>query len=82
MIKLNKIVDELETINEHLNDKIEKLEEKEAQIEDNAGDLGRDLTEAEEARISKITDEIEELEQEMDAILDALDYLNDWIEEE
>ena len=82
MIKLNKHIDALEEVLEKINARIEALEEKEAAIEDNAGDHDRDLTEAEEARIEKITEEIEELEGEMDAIENALDYLNDYIEVE
>lgn len=64
MIYLDSICAKLEAIRE-------KLEEKIGDIENNADDKGRDLTEREEERIEK-------MESEMNDIDGALDYLREY----
>ena len=64
MIKLDSICNRLETIKEQLEGKIED-------IYCRADDRGRDTTESEDTRI-------DELQGEIDAIDDALDYLKDY----
>ena len=67
MIYLDSICEKLEAIRE-------RLEEKICDIENNADDKGRDLTEREEERI-------EEMTSEMDDIDGALDYLREYCKE-
>lgn len=66
MIKLDSICDKLESIKERLEEKINS-------IEGNAFERDRDLTDKEEERI-------EEMNGEIDAIENALDYLRDYCE--
>lgn len=78
MIKLHKQVDALKAIQIRIHEKIEELEEKAAEIEDTADVNNRDLTKAEERRLDKIADQIEELEEEWEAVGNAIDCLSDY----
>ena len=78
MIKLNKQVENLESVIEKIENKIETLEEKKQSIIDNADEHERDLTDAEYKRIEKIDEQIDELSEEADSIQNAIDYLSDY----
>lgn len=80
MIKLNNIVNQLETIQERIEQKIDDLTDKLDAIEEKAADNDRDFTEAEQARYDKIEEEIMELKDELDCVDNAYDELRDWIE--
>lgn len=79
MIKLNNIVNQLETIQERLEQKIDDLTDKLDAIEEKAVDNDRDFTEAEQARYDKIEEEIMELKDELYCVDNAYDELRDWI---
>lgn len=78
MIKLNKQVVNLEDIIGKIEIKIEELEDKKQAIIDNADDNERGLTIAEEKRIDSIDEKIDELNEEADAVQNAIDYLRDY----
>lgn len=78
MIKLNRPVDMLESILEKIEEKIDELSTKRNEIEENACDEERDLTQREWNKIFKYDEQIEELQIEMDEIQNALDYLKDY----
>lgn len=78
MIKLNKQVEALERILEKIEDKQRELEEKIEAVQDAACDDDRDLTKAEENRILKLQEQIDELEDQADDVQNAIDYLSDY----
>lgn len=78
MVKINKLVENLEDVLSKIEDKLEELEEQKQSIIDNACDHDRELTSAEERRIDKIDEDIEELEGEADDIQNSLDYLRNY----
>ena len=81
MIKLTKQVNSLESILERLEIKIDELTEKQSEIEYNAMDHDRDMTEKECDRYDALQEKIEELEAERDDIENALDYLREYTED-
>lgn len=79
MVKLNKQYEMLEATLDKIYDKITELEEKKAVIEDLAADEDRDYTKAEERKLDKLDEQIEELEQELDDVRCAMDYLKEYV---
>lgn len=80
MIKLNRQVENLEDLICKIERKIEELEEKKQAIIDNACDMERDITSVEEKRMDNIDIKIDELNEEADAIQNAIDYLRDYMD--
>lgn len=78
MFKLNRQIESLENIQKRIDEKISILQDKMENIENKALYQGRELTESERERYYNITDEIEELEGESDAIQNALDVLSEY----
>lgn len=78
MFKLNRQIESLENIQKHIDEKISILQDKMENIENKALYQGRELTESERERYYNITDEIEELEGESNAIQNALDVLSEY----
>ena len=81
MIKLNKQVESLETIVEKIENKIAELRKKKEAIEEKAGDEDRVFTTAEQDRFDKLEEQIEELQEEIDGIENALIYLREYVAE-
>lgn len=78
MIKLNKHITALEATQEKIEQKMDELREKMEALEDLAGDEDRDMTKREQNRWDKYEQEIYDLEDEYDAIQNAIDYLQDY----
>lgn len=78
MIKLNKHITALEATQEKIEQKMDELREKMEALEDLAGDEDRDMTKREQNRWDKYEEEICDLEDEYDAIQNAIDYLQDY----
>lgn len=81
MIKLNKQVESLEYIIEKIENKIAELGKKKEAIEEKAGNEDRDFTTAEQNRFDKLEEQIEELQEEIDGIENALIYLREYVAE-
>lgn len=78
MFKLNRQIESLENIQKRIDEKISILQDKMEIIENKALNQGRELTYSERERYYNITDEIEELEGESNAIQNALDLLSEY----
>lgn len=78
MFKLNRQIESLENIQKRIDEKISILQDKMENIENKSLNLGRELTDSERERYYNITDEIEELEGESNAIQNALDLLSEY----
>lgn len=78
MFKLNRQIESLENIQKRIDEKISILQDKIENIENKSLNLGRELTYSERERYYNITDEIEELEGESNAIQNALDLLSEY----
>lgn len=78
MFKLNRQIESLENIQKRIDEKISILQDKIENIENKSLNLGRELTDSERERYYNITDEIEELEGESNAIQNALDLLSEY----
>lgn len=78
MFKLNRQIESLENIQKRIDEKISILQDKMENIEYKSLNLGRELTDSERERYYNITDEIEELEGESNAIQNALDLLSEY----
>ena len=78
MIKLNSVRNTLESLQEKVDRKIEECEEKQTAIEDGAFDRDRDMTSSEEQRFEKLDEEIAELQEESDAIANAISELTEF----
>lgn len=78
MFKLNRHIESLEHIQKRIDEKISILQDKMEIIENKALNQGRELTYSERERYYNITDEIEELEGESNAIQNALDLLSEY----
>ena len=77
-VNINRPIDQLAEALTKAEAKQEFLGKKIEEIEDNADDHERDLTASEKARVDKLTEQIEDLEAQIDAINNALDYLNEY----
>ena len=80
MIKMNKPVEALENILERIDAKIDDLQDKISQIELDVWEEDRVLTKAEQKRIDRLNEQIEELEGQQSDIECALDYLREYAE--
>jgi prefoldin subunit 5 len=78
MIKLNKPVAMLENILKTIEANIEHLQDKMDALEENACDHDRDMTAREQNKWDKYEEQMEELQAEEDEINNALDYLRDY----
>ena len=72
------MLESLENIQKRIDEKISILQDKMEIIENKALNQGRELTYSERERYYNITDEIEELEGESNAIQNALDLLSEY----
>ena len=81
MLKTNKVVDTLEDLIERIKLRIENLDDKKQEIYERTWDRpSRENTKREIEMIEDIDDEIDELEEELYALENALDYLTDYID--
>ena len=78
MIKLNKHIASLAATQEKIEQKMDELREKMEALEEQAGDEDRDMTKREQNRWDKYEQEIFDLEDEYDAVQNAIDYLQDY----
>ena len=75
MIKLNRQIDSLESAIEKIEEKIQNLTKKRNAIEEKAADDDREFTGSELNKFCELGDQIEELEEEINDIEAALEYL-------
>lgn len=75
MIKLNRQIDSLESVIEKIEEKIQNLKKKRNAIEEKAAEDDREFTDSELNKFYELGDQIEELEEEINDIEAALEYL-------
>ena len=81
MIKLTKQVNALKGIRNRLQERIDKLEEKQLKIELPANEHEREMTAEEQDRYDRLQDALDELIDEKVSIECALRYLQEYAEE-
>lgn len=80
MIKLDKAINELESIIDRIADRAEMLYAKINDIEELADMSNRELTHSEENQLGKCEEELVLLEEETEAVKGALDFLNEFVQ--
>ena len=79
MIKLDRAINQLESIMDRIADRTEMLYAKIDDIEELADKNNRELTRSEENQLGKCEEELVILNEETEAVKGALDFLNEFV---